>query len=406
MAKEIVKTPLKKGKANFILIGEAKVNDYTFSMDNTYESSSWTDNKLNLGVDCGNGNTVYAEMSGGYFPNVDSQIYVHGIKEDANGKTEDFENRFSVDWEDRFDNDILETVADSCFITVGITKDDKDKIVYKKFLSGYDAVYYLSKHLENGMVVCIKGNMAYETDGEHTYIKKKITSITLSKAEPKDYKATFTQTILLDEHSVGKEIDKEKNTLNISAYCVDYIGKPKINGKKIEVKKNFAIPVNFEFEIGDNKELASKQLAKFFKAKKGEIVVVTVEGYFVEGGNIITITANDLPDDIKELIELKYYTEEEAIASCAVGNSTREKRMIIKRPVITILTDNEGNKKPTVIVDRKKYKPSDIELYSIYLSTLDTESEDNVENYEEISPRDESSSDNEEDEFLAMLNNI
>ena len=406
MAKEIVKTPLKKGKANFILIGETKVNDYTFSMDNTYESSSWTDNKLNLGVDCGNGNTVYAEMSGGYFPNVDSQIYVHGIKEDANGKAEDFENRFSVDWEDRFDNDILETVADSCFITVGITKDDKDKIVYKKFLSGYDAVYYLSKHLENGMVVCIKGNMAYETDGEHTYIKKKIASITLSNAEPKDYKATFTQTILLDEHSVGKEINKEKNTLNISAYCVDYIGKPKINGKKIEVKKNFAIPVNFEFEIGDNKELTSKQLAKYFKAKKGEIIAVTAEGYFIEGGNIVNITADDLPDDIKELIELKYYTEEEAIASCAVGNSTREKRMIIKRPAITILTDSEGNKKPTAIADRKKYKPTDIELYSTYLSTLDLEPEDDIEDYEEISPRDDSSSDDEEDEFLAMLNNI
>ena len=399
MAKEIVKTPLKKGKANFILIGEAKVNDYTFSMDNTYESSSWTDNKLNLGVDCGNGNTVYAEMSGGYFPNVDSQIYVHGIKEDANGKTEDFENRFSVDWEDRFDNDILETVADSCFITVGITKDDKDKIVYKKFLSGYDAVYYLSKHLENGMVVCIKGNMAYETDGEHTYIKKKITSITLSKAEPKDYKATFTQTILLDEHSVGKEIDKEKNTLNISAYCVDYIGKPKIDGKKIEVKKNFAIPVNFEYALDGDKDIVAKQLKTYFKAKKNEVIELTVLGNIVEGATIVNVTLDDIPDDIKELIELNYYTEEEALKACAVGNSSREKRMIIVKPTIAI---NGNDKKiPTVAINKEKYNVNDLEFFNDYLASLDTDDSD--DNYETIEP---TSDDDEDDDFMALLNDI
>lgn len=399
MAKEIVKTPLKKGKANFILIGEAKVNDYTFSMDNTYESSSWTDNKLNLGVDCGNGNTVYAEMSGGYFPNADSQIYVHGIKEDANGKTEDFENRFSVDWEDRFDNDILETVADSCFMTVGITKDDKDKIVYKKFLSGYDAVYYLSKHLENGMVVCIKGNMAYETDGEHTYIKKKITSITLSKAEPKDYKATFTQTILLDEHSVGKEIDKEKNTLNISAYCVDYIGKPKINGKKIEVKKNFAIPVNFEYALDGDKDIVAKQLKTYFKAKKNEVIELTVLGNIVEGATIVNVTLDDIPDDIKELIELNYYTEEEALKACAVGNSSREKRMIIVKPTIAI---NGNDKKiPTVAINKEKYNVNDLEFFNDYLASLDTDDSD--DNYETIEP---TSDDDEDDDFMALLNDI
>ena len=399
MAKEIVKTPLKKGKANFILIGEAKVNDYTFSMDNTYESSSWTDNKLNLGVDCGNGNTVYAEMSGGYFPNGDSQIYVHGIKEDANGKAEDFENRFSVDWEDRFDNDILETVADSCFITVGITKDDKDKIVYRKFLSGYDAVYYLSKHLENGMIVCIKGNMAYETDGEHTYIKKKITSITLSKAEPKDYKATFTQTILLDEHSVGKEIDKEKNTLNISAYCVDYIGKPKINGKKIEVKKNFAIPVNFEYALDGDKDIVAKQLKTYFKAKKNEVIELTVLGNIVEGATIVNVTLDDIPDDIKELIELNYYTEEEALKACAVGNSSREKRMIIVKPTIAI---NGNDKKiPTVAINKEKYNVNDLEFFNDYLASLDVDDSD--DNYETIEP---TSDDDEDDDFMALLNDI
>ena len=61
MAKSTEKKALKKGKATFNLIGRAKVTDKTFNLDNSYDSG-WTDNQMYLGVDCGNGNIVYAEM--------------------------------------------------------------------------------------------------------------------------------------------------------------------------------------------------------------------------------------------------------------------------------------------------------------------------------------------------------
>ena len=214
-------------------------------------------------------------------------------------------------------------------MTVGIEKDEKGNTFYKDFLTEYDAVEYLSEHLTDDTLINVKGNITYETDGEKVYKKKKITNIALSKAEPDKFKATFTQTILLDDGSIGKP-DKEKNTIPMSVYVVDYVGKPKINGQKIEVKQNFAIPVNMEFNIGDNPELVSKQLAKFFKAKKNEIIEMTVDGNLVEGGSIVNITADDIPNDIKELIELGLYTEEEALAKCAVGNTSKEKEWSYK----------------------------------------------------------------------------
>ena len=397
--------PLKKGKASFTLIGKAKINDYTFDLDHEYDSG-WTSNNMNIGIDCGDGNVVYAEMSGGYFPakyNRDNKVYVHGVKVDDNGKNvDDYENTFTIDWDDRNDSSILETIGKGCFITVGIEKDEKGNTFYKDFLTEYDAVQYLSEHLADETVVNVKGVISYETDGEKVYIKKKINNIALSKAESDKFKATFVQTILLDDGSIGKP-DKEKNTIPMSVYVVDYIGKPKINGQKIEVKKNFAIPVNMEFGIGENAELAAKQLSKFFKAKKNEIIEMTVEGNLVEGGSIVNITTDDIPDDIKELIEMGFYSEEEALAKCAVGNTSREKRMIITKPSITYIGEGD-NRKPTVSRDDKKYKPTDLQFFSAYLATLDLDNpsdsnDDNIDN-------DVSASENDEDEFMKMLEDL
>ena len=397
--------PLKKGKASFTLIGKAKINDYTFDLDHEYDSG-WTSNNMNIGIDCGDGNVVYAEMSGGYFPakyNRDNKVYVHGVKVDDNGKNvDDYENTFTIDWDDRNDSSILETIGKGCFITVGIEKDEKGNTFYKDFLTEYDAVQYLSEHLTDETVVNVKGVISYETDGEKVYIKKKINNIALSKAESDKFKATFVQTILLDDGSIGKP-DKEKNTIPMSVYVVDYIGKPKINGQKIEVKKNFAIPVNMEFGIGENAELAAKQLSKFFKAKKNEIIEMTVEGNLIEGGSIVNITTDDIPDDIKELIEMGFYSEEEALAKCAVGNTSREKRMIITKPSITYIGEGD-NRKPTVSRDDKKYKPTDLQFFSAYLATLDL---DNPSDNNDNGVNDDTdSSSNDEDAFMKMLEDL
>lgn len=396
MAKSKERKALKKGKAAFTLIGKAKVTDKTFNLDNSYDSG-WTDNQMYLGVDCGNGNMVYGEMRGGFFPD-DDNILRGFSKDDKDGDGKSVQ--VEVAWEDRFNDDLLDTIADTSFITVGVEKDVKGKTVYKRFLSAYDAVEYLNEHLEDGMIVNVKGNIGYSEYEDNVTVKKEITSIVLSKVEDEaDFKATFTQTILLDFDSIGKK-DPEKNTIALNAYVVDYVGKPKIDGKKVEIKKNVTYPKTFEVAINDNPEITAKMLQKFFKVKKkGTINVLTVMGNLIEGAAIVNITEDDIPDDIKELIEMGLYSEEEAKAKCAVGGNNRERRMVILKPDITYVGQDD-ERKPTVAFEEAKYDDTDLYFYKQALNDAGVEVDDT----------DDGGSDSgdvsEEDDLLAMLDNM
>lgn len=393
MAKTKERKALKKGKATFNLIGRVKVTDKTFNLDNSYDSG-WTDNSMYVGVDCGNGNTVYAEMRSGFFPDKDNVIraYSKDEKDDA-GKSKSVE----IAWEDRLDESLYDSISDSSFLTVGVEKDVKDKTVYKKFLTAYDAVEYLSEHLEDGMIVNVKGTIGYNEYEGNVSTKKEITSIVLSKIDDEaDFKATFSQTILVDSKSIGKKND-DKGTMELAAYVVDYVGKPKIDGDKIEVKKNVTYPKTFEVAINENPEITAKMLQRFFKPKKGKITEITVTGNLVEGGSTVNITEDDIPDDIKELIEMGLYSEEEAEKKIAVGNGNRERRMIIVKPDITYVGTGD-DRKPTVAFEDGKYDEDDLYFYEQALldAGVEPSSDDDTDSESE-----ETSS--EDDDLLAML---
>lgn len=366
------KTVLKKGQATFQLIGEAKINDYTFKIDES-SNSGWNYNNMNLGVDCGNGNTVYCDMMGGYSSVNDSVIYVHGKKDDNGKEVDDYENRFTIDWEDRFDSDIIDQVGKQCFITIGLEKDAKDKTFIKKFLSAYDAIAYIQEHLTEGTVINVKGNLKYSEYQGNIQVKKEVNSVFLSKADdPSKYSATFQQTILIDKDSVGK-YDKETGSFPISAYIIDYVGK--YGESKQEIKQNVAFSKVFLFEVAEAElEKGTKLINKLFKAKKDNVNEIMVEGNIIEGQAKVNITLDDIPDDIKELIELGAYTEEEALAKCAVGN-TREKKMVIKKPVIRIV--GEGDEKtPVIMKTDDKYKFDDLVFLSQLVKSEDDDKSD------------------------------
>lgn len=393
MAKTKERKALKKGKAAFNLIGRVKVTDKTFNLDNSYDSG-WTDNSMYVGVDCGNGNTVYAEMRSGFFPDKDNVIraYSKDEKDDA-GKSKSVE----IAWEDRLDESLYDSISDSSFLTVGVEKDVKDKTVYKKFLTAYDAVEYLNEHLEDGMIVNVKGTIGYSEYEGNVSTKKEITSIVLSKIDDEaDFKATFSQTILVDSKSIGKKND-DKGTMELVAYVIDYVGKPKIDGEKIEIKKNVTYPKTFEVAINENPEITAKMLQRFFKPKKGKITEITVTGNLVEGGSTVNITEDDIPDDIKELIEMGLYSEEEAEKKIAVGNGNRERRMIIVKPDITYVGTGD-DRKPTVAFEDGKYDEDDLYFYEQALLDAGAEpsSDDDTD-----SENEETSS--EDDDLLAML---
>lgn len=374
MAKKTEKTLLKKGVSQFNIVGRVKINDNTFAMDNESNTSDYIYSRANIGVDTGNG-IVFSSLMGGYFATQESVIYVHGVKKNEAGKlVSDYENRFTIAWEDRFDDDILETVGDDCFIKVGIEKDNKGKTYTKKFLSAYDAIEYLSEHLADGTVVNVSGAMQYQYYNDSVSVQKNIKSIYLSTKTEEDFKAEFRQTILLDTDSVGK-LDREKNTYPIDCYVVDYVGK--LDGT--EIKQNVVMPKTFYFDVLDveNPDKTKKLLDKFFKpSKKDKVLELGVIGSFCEGGVVSTTTLDDLDEDVKIMLEAGMLTEEEALAKYTTGE--RERRMVIKQFITRNDSEDAETKHLVIMKDEDKYTVNDLVFISQFVDNDEDDDEEEV----------------------------
>ena len=338
--------------SNFTLIGEAKVNDYTFKIDERSQKSSWVYNSMNIGIDCGEKfGAVFCELIGGYSEDRENVIYAHGKDEDGR---DDFSQRITVDWEDRLNEDVLESIGDLCFITVGLEKTDKGKTYYKNFLSAYDAIAYAQEHIEDGMVVNVRGRLQYSIYNDNVQVRKTIQSIVLSNVDDSSkYVARFTQSVLLDKDSASlKDVDKDKGVMYVDARVLDYV--KEING--VEIKGQYPYPYTFEFPMDLTKpDLCKKIYEKLFKVKKN-VRQVTFDGEFVEGGAVVQATWDDVPDDIKDLVEIGVYSKEEALEKCT-ANGSRERRMLLKKPYIK-LTSND--KIPVIQVFDDKYTEDEL----------------------------------------------
>lgn len=379
--------------ANFTLIGKPKISeDYTFKIDEKSTNSNWIYNSLNLGIDCGERyGVIYAEMMGGYSEENENKVFAHGKKEDG---SDDFDAQIIVDWEDRFNDDVLETIGDLSFITVGLEKTSEGKTFYKKYLSAYDAIAYIKEHLTEDMVVNVKGNLKYSTYNDNVQVRKNITSIVLSKVDDAaNYKATFTQTILIDKDSASLKadnIDKDKGVMYVNARVLDYV--KEVNG--IEVKGQYPYPKRFEFAMDFANEAACKKIMeKLFKVKKG-VTQITFEGEFIEGGAVVTASWDDIPDDIKDLVEMGVYTEEEALAKCT-ANGNRERRMVLKKPQIKLVGDD---KVPVIQRFEERYTEDDLVLDYLY--------DNKKSNAKDDEPPFDVEDESVEDDSMSWLNNL
>lgn len=398
MAKVKEKTPLEKKNwiQNFTLVGEAKISDYTFKINERSNKSDWIYNQLNLLIDCGDrSGSVSCELMGGYGSERENKIYVHG--KDENGG-DDFKKNYPISWDERFDEDILEDIGDLCFIKIGLEKDTKDKTFVKKFLTPYDAIEYVNEHLEDGMVINVKGNIRYTVYNGNVQCRKEINSIFLSNAEPKDYKATFTQTFLVDKESTGKDnIDLGKRVMYVNAYLLEkfkeYNGWDLTDGGN--VKGGIFVPLRKTFEY-DLKASSPEQTAmiinKIFKVKKG-ITQLTFQGDFIESGATVTATEADLTSDIKELVTMGMYTMEEALAACTT-NGQKERRMVLTKLYIKKVGDEE-HKVPEIQKFDEVFEEEDL--------ILDCLTPKNSDDEDEI-PFDEDTS--EEDDLAALLSQL
>ena len=331
--------------SSFKLVGRAKINDNSFKIDEVSQSG-WCYNNLNLGVDCGEKYGVtYANLMGGYSQVKDNIIYVHGKKEDG---TEDWENIFTINWDDRLDEEILDTLGDMCFIKVGLENTENGKLYTQKFLAAYDAINYIKEHLTNDTVINVQGNLKYNFYQGNVTMQRDIKSIFLSKAEPENFKASFAQSILIDNDSINlkEDVDTNRKCVSIHARVLDYI--KELNGNTI--KGQYPLPFTFEYEY-ESEEIFKKVYKLLFKVKKN-IRQINFEGDFINTGATVQATMDDVTDDVKALIAMGLYTEEEILTKYAAQGGI-ERRYVLTRPIVRIEGDAENKQTvPQIFDDR------------------------------------------------------
>lgn len=374
----------KKGTSNFTLTGKLRTGPNTFSLDKKSENN-FISNKAYLGVDCGNGNVVFAELWGGYKvdddDNVLTKLYVHGAKVDPNNprrSVDDFDNRFEVFWDERENEEVVNDVGPSCFIRVGLEIDKNKKLVVHKYLSPYDAVAYIeevvsgwSDEKKDSTVVEIRGTIDYNYyEGKVSY-RKTITSVMLrTDKEEKDFGAKFIQTIYVDKNSIGKA-DMEKCILPLYAKVPEYINKY----KDIEVKET--VPLNFEFQI-DAKSKIAKSLANLI-AKSKNYACFVVKGEFVESGTTEELDLSTLPDDVKNYLEQGLISEEDVLKAVASGN---QRSYIMSINGVHVVTDEK--KVPQMAYTDNVFTEKDFNSFGDKFYTIAQEA-DNGEDSEEVS---------------------
>ena len=306
--------------------------------------------------------SVFTNCMGGYGGERQNVLYVHGKKQDG---SDDWSNSYTINFEDRNDESIIEEIGDGCFVTAGLQKDVKGKTVYKKFLSPYDFIEYISENLTGDMAVNVKGNLRYQFYNGRTTVQMEVTSIALSNAEPQDYHAYFTQTVLLDENSKG-EIDKEAGELDVLGYALEYAKEYRghdVTDKKTKRGTQVPMPFNFKYKINlANPDLTKKAVKKLFGIKSGTVSQITFDGEIVSSGATVQVTEDMIPDDIRNLIDMGVYTLEDALTACAT-NGNREQKMILLRPRIRNVSQSDGTVTHEVQIYEEQYDYEDLAYY-------------------------------------------
>ena len=363
MAKEKEKTELKKGISKFELVGKLKLNDFSFTLDKKSKNSDWIYNQAKLIVNAGNGNEVSCELMGGYGEKRKNVLYVCGKKLSDKSTPEkeiyvdDFENQYTIAWEDRHDETIIAEIGSSKFKRVGIEVDTEGKIVTQKFLSPYDMIKYISENKDkiDGKVVRINGTVKYKVYNGNFQKVKEIDSIFISKAEEKDFKAEFTQTILIEKDSFGKK-DKETGLFDVSAYVVENL--KDYDGKDITVKNKKGKPVGRNIPLPFMMYAENEKLEKLFKVKRDTVTELTVIGNIIEGKAKSTVSYDDLDDDMKELIDMGAY-DLETLAQTISTKGERVSQWVIQKPVVKMVGEGE-DKTPQISRTEEKYTSDDL----------------------------------------------
>lgn len=361
------KKPLKKVRANFEVVGEVgTLGEWSFNID-TLSSSGFKYSNMKLNIKASEQNSISCEAMGGFFPNRASNT--------INARTKDGET-VEVDWADRTNEAVLKEISSLNKINIALEKDVNNNLVYKEFLSWYDAIEYVQPRISEGMRVKVRGNLSFSEYNDTVTVRKNIQSIYLAGDKDVNH-ASFAQTMLIMADDLDKSHAKEDKIIDIHARVVDY-------DRDIRGNRTFAQTFKYEIDTSDTDKLG--KILKYFTPKKDIVREITFEGNLVEGANVSTVKKEDIPSELQDLIDLGLYSEEEILNKMAV-KGPKSINFFVTKPMVTSAKEGEL---PKIMLDDEKYIFDDLVI----------EIPEKEENSQEESPE---NSDEELDKMLSDL---
>ena len=358
----------KKGIKSFSLTGRLRLTDNTFTIDKQKEGSNYVYSSANLSLDCGHGN-VFCNLIGGHFVSGKNVLYAVGTEEVNGRKRTEYSKQIVVPYEDRFNEDILKDISPESLTIIAVENDTNNKLISKSFLSKEDAVKYLQATLTDGMVLNVLGEIVFRVDNNgETLFNFNIKRIYLNTHENPILKANFTMSVITekDGYDSTRPID-ENGFVEMDCFVAEYMKEYKGNTKSV-------VPLPFRFYI-DTKanENWKKIIGEFFRPADKYLAETTIEGSIMSVGNTQTVGIEDVPDDIKKLVELGIISKDE-LASVGANNNSLVQMLVFNRPRIAI---QDG--KMSVMCNKEKYSHNELEEVNSKSENTDAKPEKKIE---------------------------
>lgn len=216
-------------------------------------------------------------------------------------KTIDIDNeKMDVDWDDRFDEDIIEKVANYRKYIVDLGDEHGGR---QEFITAYDMIEHLREHLPNydGRVV-VTGQFTRDWYAKKkTYFSKFRIQNVFAAPEKRKNRLLLTMDLFYNKSSLDDSDFDENKKMTLDCYIEQYINKDE-GRKYVPIQVVFS-GAKYDLENEKHKKLFDYKM-KYIKIKNKNMVHIPWEIVLLRGAEEAEFDESMLTDSQREQVEL------------------------------------------------------------------------------------------------------
>lgn len=216
-------------------------------------------------------------------------------------KTMDVDNeKMDVDWDDRFDEDIIEKVANYRKYIVDLGDEHGGR---QEFITAYDMIEHLREHLPNydGRVV-VTGQFTRDWYAKKkTYFSKFRIQNVFAAPEERKNRLLLTMDLFYNKSSLDDSDFDENKKMTLDCYIEQYINKDE-GRKYVPIQVVFS-GTKYDLENEKHKKLFDYKM-KYIKVKNKNMVHIPWEIVLLRGAEEAEFDESMLTDSQREQVEL------------------------------------------------------------------------------------------------------